>query len=384
MGEFWLRCEDWLAARGYTLHARRPPGPRTLKGLWYPPEYTAPASLPYAGRASVENPLPYPLVPALRVAWAQDSRNRDVVIKLTNKDIDEYRIYSTLLHCGELQVPGKCMGVLAPVAILDTPYNYSFVIMPMWGGLESLIDFDNVAQVMRFMRCTLQGLAVLHAHRIAHRDIHQSNMLVDCYSQELEVAGMGPAHAEHRRTKEASYCLYDFNLSIQLPPDTSLRDCRRPAQEAMTTESSIQPQDIILGEHVYNPFAFDVGCLGNLFRVHFWRAVSIVPWFAPLFDRMTTHVISQRFTAEDALAFLDHIATHLPKDACDASMTLEPDWYTCEERGIYWDLTPPGFTTFWSHYKTPLHGRLAHVIDRLCSCQFGWRAVRYIRALLRR
>ncbi|KAI0363261.1 hypothetical protein BV20DRAFT_958641 [Pilatotrama ljubarskyi] len=199
----------------------------------------------------------------IRLAWAQDSNHRDVVIKLTNRDFDEYRIYSALLQCEELQMPGKCLGVLAPVAILDTPHNYSFIVMPMF----------NVAQIIRFMRCTLQGLAVLHAHRIAHRDIHQSNILTDCYSQETEDAYMGPAHAEHRRAGEASYCLYDFNLSIQLPLDASLLECRRLAKEATITQSAIQPNDIILGEHVYNPFAFDVGCLGNLFRVHFWVSI---------------------------------------------------------------------------------------------------------------
>ncbi|KAI0363257.1 hypothetical protein BV20DRAFT_975879 [Pilatotrama ljubarskyi] len=327
MGQFWLRCQDWLAARGITLYGRRPRGPKSLvpRGLWYPPAYTAPATLPYATRVHAENPAPYPLVPPIRLAWAQDSVRRDVVIKLTNRDIGEYQIYSALLHCEELRVPGKCMGVLAPVAILDTPHNYSFNVMPMWGGLASLIEFENIAQIIRFMRCTLQGLAVLHAHRIAHRDIHQSNSLTDCYSQKAEDTYMGPGHAEHRRAGEASDCLYDFNLSIQLPLDASLLECRRLAKEATITQSAIQPNDIILGEHVYNPFAFDVGCLGNLFRVHFWTAVSTVPLLAPLFDRMTTHVISQRFTAEEALAFLDRIAADLPEDVCGTPVTLDPD-----------------------------------------------------------
>ena len=31
-----------------------------------------------------------------------------------------------------------------------------------------------------------------------------------------------------------------------------------------------KPLDVWLGESQYKPFAFDVGTLGNLFRVHFW------------------------------------------------------------------------------------------------------------------
>ncbi|KAI0369726.1 hypothetical protein BV20DRAFT_349323 [Pilatotrama ljubarskyi] len=63
MDEFWFKCEDWLAARGYMLHGRRPPGSRSLEELWYSPPYTAPATLPYATRVLAEKQPRYPLVP---------------------------------------------------------------------------------------------------------------------------------------------------------------------------------------------------------------------------------------------------------------------------------------------------------------------------------
>ncbi|KAI0363342.1 hypothetical protein BV20DRAFT_958483, partial [Pilatotrama ljubarskyi] len=188
---------------------------------------------------------------------------------------------------------------------------------------------------------------------------------------------------EHRRAGEASYCLYDFNLSIQLPLDTSLRDCRRPAIESMITQASIQPKDIMLGEHVYNPFAFDVACLGNIFRVHFSRATSIIPLLAPLFDRMTTHILAERFTAEEALVFLDNITAQVSEDASSAPVILKVDWSTCDDSGNYWYYTPPGFIELWSHYRTPQHGWSAHAVDALCTYQAGWSAVCYLRALLR-
>ena len=56
---------------------------------------------------------------------------RDVMIKLVEKGSDEYCIYEDLLHCSKLS--GKdFQGVLPPVAILDSQYDFSFVVMPRY------------------------------------------------------------------------------------------------------------------------------------------------------------------------------------------------------------------------------------------------------------
>ena len=61
----------------------------------------------------------------------------------------------------------------------------------------------------------------------------------------------------------------DFNQSFQLPADTSLRSCRRPFEEARFGALVYKPDDAAWGAAYYNPFAFDVAMLGNLFRFHF-------------------------------------------------------------------------------------------------------------------
>ncbi len=54
---------------------------------------------------------------------------RDIMLKLTHTDTDEYRIYRELLRFNE-SFGDDFPGVLLPVAILDTPYDFSFVVMP--------------------------------------------------------------------------------------------------------------------------------------------------------------------------------------------------------------------------------------------------------------
>ncbi|KAI9066413.1 hypothetical protein FKP32DRAFT_1565973 [Trametes sanguinea] len=349
---FWGKCDEWLAVRGYKLYPRKQVAQYLCGEAWQwfiPPQSTS-APYPFATCSRKDGSTAYnSFVPVSMIAFAQDLWGRDVVIKLVNVDTDEHHIYEDLLHCAELRKPGA--GVLPPVAILRTPFRYSFVVMPRWGPVGYLSNFDTVLDVLHFMRCTLQGLVMLHSHRIAHRDIFNSNMLVDYYRHDVPACDIGPILAERRRTHDIHYCLLDFDLSIKLPPSTSLRDCLRPASEAMTTCSPYEPPDVAHGEEAYNPFAFDVACLGNMFMVNFHAVVAAVPLLAPLFDKMTTPAVPQRFTAVEALEFLDSAITGLAPDAASAQVSVEVDWECQDGANGYWSKTPPGFDEIWGHYK---------------------------------
>lgn len=51
------------------------------------------------------------------------------MIKLADIDSNEYRIAHDLLRCGELY-NGKLSGLVAPLAILDSPHSFVFIVMP--------------------------------------------------------------------------------------------------------------------------------------------------------------------------------------------------------------------------------------------------------------
>ena len=60
---------------------------------------------------------------------ARDTHMRDVMIKLVKKGSDEHLVYQELLH--GLESSGTDFpGVLLPVAILDSQYDFCFVVMP--------------------------------------------------------------------------------------------------------------------------------------------------------------------------------------------------------------------------------------------------------------
>ncbi|KAI0821654.1 hypothetical protein BC628DRAFT_805833 [Trametes gibbosa] len=90
-------------------------------------------------------------------------------------------IYSRLAECRLLYDSHTFANVLPPTAIIDSPYQFAFVAMPMWSNRFNLLHLDTVGQVMDFIHDTLTGLSYLHRLRVAHRDISHTNILVNWY-----------------------------------------------------------------------------------------------------------------------------------------------------------------------------------------------------------
>ncbi len=59
----------------------------------------------------------------------QDGTGRDVFIKMTDKGSHEHRINQYLLGLEGTAKPEHYYA-LCPVAVLDSPYNFSFIVMP--------------------------------------------------------------------------------------------------------------------------------------------------------------------------------------------------------------------------------------------------------------
>lgn len=57
----------------------------------------------------------------------------------------------------------------------------------------------------------------------------------------------------------------DFDVSLLLPKDVR----RLPCSYAFVGQPFFQPNDIRAGEREYDPYAFDVACLGNTFAYIF-------------------------------------------------------------------------------------------------------------------
>ncbi|EIW63542.1 uncharacterized protein TRAVEDRAFT_17848 [Trametes versicolor FP-101664 SS1] len=372
MTPFWKGWQAWLAVRGFTLNLRPVSTDPPSKAVsWYIPQSTSPASesLPYAYCVREgESSRVWDDFPISKIGWAQDSEHRPIAFKLTCTGSDEYRIYQRLLNLADSLSPTECCGVLRPVAILDTGRPFSFVAMPRWGHVGTVIKLRTVGEAMQFMRCTSQ-------------DITEWNMLMNCYNP------YSPKNARdllygHRSPSDVHYCIYDFDISRIFPPNAPLNACRRPASDSYEGAPPYHPLDASCGEYYYDPFAFDVGCLGNLYRTFFSTMVPLIPLLAPLFDKMTTHRVADRFTAAQAAEFIESAFAELPESALMTPVSLKTEWECVDDSDNYWTRTTVEFRKQWAHFRVPSLPWTSKLLMQFASSDMGWSVLCFIRRTL--
>ncbi len=110
----------------------------------------------------------------------------------------------------------------------------------------------------------------------APQDIDEHNIMNNIYSLWEYGPEFAPTLAQHRRTSRVLYCLFDFNLSVQFSLDKPLHECRLIADPSTMSGTPYGPLDVSLGVCDYDPFAYDVACLGNMFRAQLAVSVEFV------------------------------------------------------------------------------------------------------------
>ena len=74
---------------------------------------------------------------------------------------------------------------------------------------------------------------------------------------------------------------------------------------------------------------------------------------APLFDRMTTHIISERFTANEAYDFCEMIRMAYSNEDLEISVSPLLRGHDNQANPRYWDQLDSAFVAKWSFHRTP-------------------------------
>ncbi|CAL1698426.1 unnamed protein product [Somion occarium] len=291
--QVWDALEPWFQTHGYILY------PRTPAGFLIPPASvlydlcTDAVQFPHA-YAPEKTSLGRMMCPAPAVFPAVNRDRRDVVIKILPSNSPELAIFKHLVTEPQRSNP---MNLTVPV--LDLLYyddNYSFVVMPRWATASSLPDtgFDSLRTAFQFAMSILQVLTSLHNNGIVYRP---ANVLINCYHSSEFCYDFRPFFT----TKQARFVLCDFNLSVMFPSDTPLANRLLPVSESEWGSPEYHPPDVANGETVYDPFAYDVACLGGVLCATIGYLTPFAPELAPFLDRMITPDIPSRYTAVEAL-----------------------------------------------------------------------------------
>jgi hypothetical protein len=131
----------------------------------------------------------------------------------------------------------------------------------------------------------MQGICYLHSHSIAHRvrcaagclgvvltapqDLSYRNILVNYFGDST-----WPSQDDHLRdvfiaSDQALYAIFDYNLSVIFPGGTPSAARRLPFEKSYCGLVMHRPYDTAQGEFDYDPFAWDVACLGIMLRNRF-------------------------------------------------------------------------------------------------------------------
>ena len=111
--------------------------------------------------------------------------------------------------------------------------------------------------------------------------------------------------------------------------------------------------------------------------------VPAVPALAALFDRMTTHVIHDRFTAEEAYQFFQTTTAHLPDDVRKTPVRTDVCFDAMKDAGVYWSRLSASDQMIWGRHRTPPRPWWMWVLGRIMRYDYGSRLVSLVRWILR-
>ncbi|KAI0648147.1 hypothetical protein C8Q79DRAFT_556941 [Trametes meyenii] len=154
-----------------------------------------------------------------------------------------------------------------------------------------------------------------------------------------------------------SYAIFDFDLSLQLPRRTSLKDCRRRPKDSPAsrlTLTRIRPNRTIARSHLML-----VAWATYLSITSRQEAIPAVPSLALLFGKMTTHRIDDLWTAPEALAFVRDMEAGQPPATQKSCVTPKFDLDALDNPELYWRGSAPNSrrpgSAIWLHQYHGLH-----------------------------
>ena len=97
---------------------------------------------------------------------------------------------------------------------------------------------------------------------------------------------------------------------------------------------------------------------------------------------MTTHVITRRFTAEEAYNFFQETTSGVPEEVMKTPTPLELGFDAMVDSGVYWSKLSLQDRAVWASHRTPGPTWWWHVVHRALSIEPVWNMVVFVRRIL--
>ncbi|KAI9067211.1 hypothetical protein FKP32DRAFT_1564216 [Trametes sanguinea] len=247
-----------------------------------------------------------------------------VSIKIVSKRDQELQVAQFLSTFKDAD-KNHCVAVLD---VLSDPLDSERALMVM-PYLRPFNDPElvTVGEVIDFVGQMLQGLAFMHEHRVAHRDIAPPNIMMD--AKPLYPSGHHPVKMDYtpdavydaiplsRTEHPVRYYYVDFGLSVRFPensPTMVVGDVGR--DDEVPELSSTVP---------YDPFKADIYALGNLFDKEFVQRYHRLEILQPLIDSMKQRQPEMRLPASELVVLFEQISRTVSKNAWRWRLSLKSE-----------------------------------------------------------
>ncbi|PFH49992.1 hypothetical protein AMATHDRAFT_86072 [Amanita thiersii Skay4041] len=317
----------------------------------------------------------YPLIPFIHnmnmvyvqphIAFAQDSQNRHVAIKLVVAGTQEANILEYLTEASSEIDINSFQGVIPVLEVLHYDEDYLFFVMP------------RVEHALDFVYCMLK---VCINNSNCTRGYWRSQLLVnyiwnDFFRDENDMKFHQHMHSQNM----IRYAIFDFNLGVKLPDSVDPSTFRLPIEFA-SEGPWCEPFDRAHGVLDYRPFAYDVACMGILIYQELGDIITFAPLLAPLIDMMVTPDIDKRFAAQQE--FFSKLKSEMEEEELKRTISTDIPEVTTPWRDFQrCNGLSNEFIQKWSAYRVPPPSVPRRILRAFCGHAWGWNTVHCIRRI---
>ncbi|KAF9549827.1 kinase-like protein [Agrocybe pediades] len=302
--EYWIGMQPFLLRKGYKLRPRYDP-------TWQPPWL-------HEDKSKRISPLQSEESRGLMFGVALDAvRVKDgqkVVLKKIPTNTDELKLVTLLSSAPMKEDRRNCSVPILDVLLSPVDDEYALIVMPFLASFD-LLPFRFLGEFCEFSLQVLEGLAFLHEHGIAHRDLGSGNIMMDStkmvpkgihFAAPTTHDGVSLQFEWNTRwsVRPVQYYIIDFGESQQYKSKEGARMLGVWGQDRTAPELS----DVV----PYNPFNLDIYVLGNVFRQVLVRYDGLDE-FHGLAVSMMNKCPELRPTAEDAVRVCKRIVEEVQK-----------------------------------------------------------------------
>ncbi|KAJ3964793.1 kinase-like domain-containing protein [Lentinula raphanica] len=320
----WSDLYPYVARRGYQLRSRYRPGwvgswlqegistaELLLRPTWrYEYEDASPSpgrlTVMDATRISDGTPVALKLISMSAQINTPDSNELEILQYLSSPALDQ----DPRNHCIQM-IDGFEVFTPSEMKQLSMQgFSNAYIVVFPFARKWTDIPFRLVWESLEFIRQILDGLAFLHEHNIAHRDIRSENIMMDATSQcfsgdyflDAFVIATNPCD---RIDTPVRYLFIDLGSSTKFDQCRLVR-FRHGWHKDIPEIYELDNEGNRVPTRLYDPFKGDIFVLGMVLERYFGKACSLIhrsiPCLRPLFSLMLSNSPTDRPTASEALS----------------------------------------------------------------------------------